>query len=320
VPVTRIVQACALALEDIRTALGVPGPGSLRYYFDMSGSSASPSAPPAAPDTPEGKLWRFLAQSLAGQAAVFLTIFGGGSYIAGVLVLSLKLEFRNFSWTPVLGQFPQDLVFFTALGDVILPCLIFGALCGGLLVASSIHPRLKTFYSKSRPRRVTYSAILTLLISAGLAWLPNVILSSYTVPGVANAWHVFTICLILNLFFIGLLFYCLNWLYKREFWGIAKTPLRHLRAMTLIAFAATPVAASIAASLPIPFVGICGPTSNSQGLEYFGGGNLIASNSSTAYVTVYVYPKDAAVVNRYIVAIPVTSAVIGNISTCKGIA
>jgi hypothetical protein len=121
----------------------------------------SPSS--ATPATTEDKVWKFLAQSFAGQAAVFLTVVGGGAYIAGVLVLGLKLEFRDFSWISVLGQFPQDLVFFTALGYVILPSLIFGSFCSVVLVTPKIYEKPCRFLSSAyaNPRLTVRAASIS---------------------------------------------------------------------------------------------------------------------------------------------------------------
>jgi hypothetical protein len=121
-------SAALISLGAIGMALGA---AVIRARGSTSPKAASAKAEHDAAADNAGPL---IVRSLVAQVAVLLTIAGAGAYVDGVLVLCLKLEFRSFSWTWVLGQSLQDFILLTALGDVILPSLLIGCFIGPLIL------------------------------------------------------------------------------------------------------------------------------------------------------------------------------------------
>jgi hypothetical protein len=72
----------------------------------------------------EDRGWLQIVTQVVGLFAAVATVV----YIAGSVVLSLRLAFEHLPWDPVVGQLPREFVLSTGAGQVLLPSLIVGAL------------------------------------------------------------------------------------------------------------------------------------------------------------------------------------------------
>jgi hypothetical protein len=173
----------------------------------------------------ETRLVGFFENSGVAQASVYISILGGFTYIAGVLVFSLRLEFRKFSWTSLLGQLPGATLVLTALG-IVLPGLIVGSLVAfsanrfahflECFLSRTQDPpetwhtlpvwaRLTEWWSRLKLRWKRLSVLAAMLVvSTILGLVPAIILHSYTVDLVTSFYQVLITASVLNALFIGL--------------------------------------------------------------------------------------------------------------------
>jgi len=273
----------------------------------------SSCANPDAPETPEVQFVARLKASGVAQASAVITAVGGAAYIAGEIVLGLRLAFRQFSPTPVLGQYPKDLVLATGLVDVVLPSAVVGTLFAVTLVGRGLFWRLRASYERlSRRKRIMRSIIATVALGCAFAAAPPYILHSYTRRGVASIPQVFAIGAGLDVAAIALAIFVVNSLLPNRLFNEYQL-LRRAYLGALVAFATIPITASITASLALPTVTICSPVT-AGGLRYIGYGNLVASTSTAAFVTVY--PPGGS---RYMLTASPSSVVVGYLTTCAGV-
>src|ERR1700756_5836431 len=107
-------------------------------------ASAQPEASTAA-SQPEAST----AAQVIGQATAVLAVAGDVLYAAGGLSLGLKLWYDQYSWEPVLGQLPGNLLLINAI-VVIAPAIVIG------LVAYVGYEKLGTA-PEPWPRKTTYA-------------------------------------------------------------------------------------------------------------------------------------------------------------------
>jgi hypothetical protein len=151
-----------------------------------------------------------LAESVIGQATAALAFAAAVIYAAGGLSLGLKLWFMKVPWTPVLGQIPKDLIVVTAVGQVVLPCVIVGVAVGVVIDWLTVGPAgskhtankrvatlrgwLQESYWQEGPIHFLRRTIwISLPASVVLGAVPVVLLAitqSSARPGVLQPWFV----------------------------------------------------------------------------------------------------------------------------------
>jgi hypothetical protein len=82
--------------------------------------------------------WLQTATQVAGLFAGLVAIV----YVAGAVVLGLRLAFQDLPWGNVLSQLPRELLLSVGAGQVLLPALLLGALYGLYRLLRERRPRL----------------------------------------------------------------------------------------------------------------------------------------------------------------------------------
>lgn len=254
---------------------------------------------------------RSLLDSAATQLAALITVIAATVYAFGVLTLGLRLFNDELSWTPVLGQLPQQFLLSIGFGQLLIPSMLV-ATAGFLLwrwvgypmrigpvalnrfwgwVASSIVLGvavvlpgwlLTTFGRTPRGAVPTFGAIasISVLVMGASTWLLWRLQPYLADPGDADRG-------------------ARRW--------------RALAAIGLITLAVLPGVGTLAASVPMPLVTICGA-------RYSMRGELIGSSNGIIYVAQF-RPEGAGSQPR-IAEVPQSESLlelVGTLSDCSGV-
>jgi hypothetical protein len=106
------------------------------------------------------------ALQLAAQAFALFAGITSIVYVAGSLVLALRLAFSHVPWEPVLGQLPREFVVSTGAGQILLPALAVAAiyLTFRLLRGSAANaPNAKRWKESNALERVRIVALTALV-------------------------------------------------------------------------------------------------------------------------------------------------------------
>jgi hypothetical protein len=255
-----------------------------------------------------------LAESLVGQATAALAFTAAVVYAAGGLTLGLQLWFLRVPWTPVLGQLPRDFIGITAVGQVILPCVIAGAAIGSGIDRSRV--RITCYWDAGELTFLGVTAAIAIVGGAVLGLAPFGILhfTQHTAAGVLRPWpEIWVNCSIFSMVALFIALCILRHLYKGSSeHEPVNTLLRRTLAGTVCAMALIPCLCSISAGFLLPQVELCGPKFMhpvpGQSTEEAGymKGNLIGSNSQWIYIAQFQYHGDV-VWGRTITAVPESS-------------
>lgn len=278
-----------------------------------------------------------LLDSLAGQATAAIAVLAAIVYGSGGLTLGLKLWFFRLSWTPVLGQLPHDFILVTAVGQILLPCIIIGGLAGYVVhnfgrgrakaagqaqLAASADGAPGSDQQRRWPRQLGLAALVTAGSAAAgavLGLLPiGVLLFSASSagqhhrvqPGLLQSYlSIYVFCSIASTVTVLVAVVIIRWIRQSENRRTA-TGLALTIAMT--SFALVPGMSSVAAAYLLPPVELCAPNfvHPVTGHEPSGGymaGNLIGSNSQWAYIAQFTLNSANAVTNRTITAVPISA-------------
>ena len=282
---------------------------------------------------PEDSGGTSLAESVLGQATAALAFAAAVVYTAGGLSLGLKLWFMKVPWTPVLGQIPKDLIVVTAVGQVVLPCLIVGAAVGAVINWLTVEPQgsrhepnvhvarlrgwLNERYWQEGPihfLRITFW--MSLGVGAVLGAVPVILLAltqRSVLPGVLQPWTAILACcglLSAVAVFAGL---CA----LRRVYGSSEVSRRAPSAAWRRAFAAgvaavalVPLFCSVSGSFLLPPVRLCGQNflhpvvGQIQQVAGYMKGNLIGTNSQWVYIAQFEKRADGSVYGATITAVP----------------
>jgi hypothetical protein len=120
---------------------------ALSHYRD---SELDPAKPPAKGE--RAGVIKVLTEAFGLLAGVTAIV-----YIAGSIVLTLRLAFEDLPWEAVVAQLPREFVLSTGVGQVLLPALLIGSVygLGRLLLGSDAEaphpPRLSDVLGKAPP-------------------------------------------------------------------------------------------------------------------------------------------------------------------------
>jgi hypothetical protein len=258
------------------------------------------------------------AALIIGQATAVLATAIAVVYAAGGLTLGLRLWYDQFPSEPILGQLPRNLLVVNAV-TVVAPAVIIGLFAYPLREnlkdpANLLHKIFKGYRGRLSSRRGApwwVSAVAAgILAAAPLALLP--IFRSNIKHGIVRPyWEIYLACLVLNFVFIRLALYLLP-----------NTKIKGLEAflgVTVLAFAAIPVAASAtAAIIRFPDVALCGPAFINHPVALQSGtvvpgtdnryaaGNLIGTSGQWVYVSVTIPGPSNSIIGTYIAVIPLS--------------
>jgi transcriptional regulator with XRE-family HTH domain len=286
-----------------------------------------------------------LADSLIGQATAALAFAAAVIYAAGGLSLGLKLWFMKVPWTPVLGQIPRDLIIVTAVGQVVLPCLIAGAGVGGLIdwlsvaPAASRHPAggplarcrsgLRKHYWQADPIPFLLCTTgVAIVVGAALGLVPLMILAlteSSLRPGVLQFKPaIFGVCALLSVVAVFAALAAMRNLYGRSAstGRMAGMIWRRGSVCALASLALVPLFCSVSGSFLLPPVHLCGQNFlhlqekngkvvvvNGKVVQQRGymAGNLIGTNSQWVYIAQFQFNSKNTAYATTITAVPESS-------------
>ena len=308
--------------EDGTTAAEVPAP------------RAGPAEPPSS-----------IADSLLAQATAALALAVALIYAAGGLALGLKLWFLRVPWTTVLGQLPHDPLIITAVGQVVVPCLVAGTVLGALIDwLSRMRADDKTpggqdrrklfawpqcYLKKTGAQFLRLTVLLALAVGLLLGAVPLLVLifTSHVASGeLQPLWAIWVCCGLLSFATATGTLYMVRALHT---WSAASPDrrVRPARALLVasVSVALIPCLCSVSGAFLLPPVFLCGskffhPVGDS-GHEASGymAGNLIGSNDQWIYIGQF-SQSNGQVDFRTITAVPagaVQLQAIGQGSGCR---
>jgi hypothetical protein len=246
---------------------------------------------------------------IIGQAAAVVAVAAALIYATGGLTLGLRLWYDQYSWEPVLGGLPRNILLVNAL--IVMGPAIFVAFAVFYLLRKKIENLGKD--GRWESLKLWLSAAI---LAAGLAALALVFLHflrKTTIHGVIRPyWQVFVACWALNVVFIGLALHVLPRIKMGE--------LQHIVCIGILAVAFVPAIASISAAYRFPVVKLCGPDFRNDGAYgHYAEGNLIGTNGQWVYIAETITrspkPNEYIFVGSYIGVIPLSEVQLESIGT-----
>lgn len=277
-----------------------PAPAIVPENGQNGGAPPAPSAaaaPPAEPSTSA----LIIGQSTAVIAAAAAVVYGSGA-----LSMGLRLWYDHYSWSPVLGQLPRNLILVDAISYVMAPAILIGVLAYIL------------YRQFDRQLGSAMKWLVAVGFAAAIAFVPLIFLEIVrrnTIHGVIRPyWEIYLLCAILNLAFVRV---ALHLLPRANIRG-----LREVLGIGILALAFTPAVASVSAAYAFPIVKVCGPAFSHDGGDY-AIGNLVGSDGQWIYVaeTIANMPRTGTYrfIGGYIAVIPLSSVrleAIGGFASC----
>jgi hypothetical protein len=246
---------------------------------------------------------------IIGQAAAVVAVAAALVYATGGLTLGLRLWYDQYSWEPVLGGLPRNILLVNAL--IVMGPAIFIAFAVFYLLRRRIENLGK--HGGSESLRLW---ILAAILAAVLAVVALIFLHAErktTIHGVIRPyWQIFVACWALNFVFVGLALHVLPRIKVGE--------LQHIACIGILTVALVPAVASISAAYRFPIVKLCGPDFRVDGpYGHYADGNLIGTNGQWVYVaetlTRSPKPNEFIFVGSYIGVIPLSEVQLESIGT-----
>jgi hypothetical protein len=306
----------------------------VRNLIDREAYGALPG--PQVKSQPPGSTSNSLAQSMVGQATAAIAVAAALIYVSGGIALGFKLWFMRIPWTPVLGQLPRDFLLATAVGQVVLPCVIAGAALGAL-AESCKGLGASRGRNKVRTRAVFWGLNIIISLAAGavlgLAPLGTLLFTAQAIhQGVLLAkTDIYLACAAFSATTMFCWISFLRWLYNPDRHLAAsvssrgtRSVLRTALAMGSAAVALVPSVASVSGAYLLPQVVLCGSTFASQpspegpATPGFMQGSLIGNNSQWIYIAQFEFNTKHVAGSRSITAVPASSVQIEAIGQHTG--
>lgn len=143
---------------------------AVRYYNELGAGAVALPQPAEKPE-------RVGALQLVTQAFGLFAGLATIIYIAGGVVLALRLAFERVPWEPVVAQLPREFVLSTGAGQVLLPALIVGGLYGLYRLLRGERPSAPQLSRWRDGSCVRLGVMLRYLVIAALLLVPGAVVA-----------------------------------------------------------------------------------------------------------------------------------------------